>query len=223
MLAINNIVETIKENFPQVPTGLIIRDLNTIHKNFATITDICRETKTDLLDDLQNKVTWNLESLYGKKINTVFPLEFLDKNNKILETFYNFRFDKRTQILEIYHELDNNIQGLDAEINKVRITFSYIPADLITTNSITFNWEKANEVWDNELGNWNLSIPDEFSEAIEAKLMEKYIAKYNGNVALLSYYHNLYNENVINAKKYYNSGTIGYNVTLNKVLNMEDK
>jgi len=189
-MTLQNIIEIVKESFPDKGEPRIIKEIDLAQKTFVEETDITKDRAA--LSGLSSGVSFDLPSGYLK----VKRVDFLDSNNKVIDhpLIYNIEFDKIT-----FDATDYDITVIPSSIAKIIINYVPRPAD-ITSRSDSF------------------TIPQEFIPAIEAKVMERFYALFptitttdkNGNSIMVKdwnavhYWVSIYDKYRIEAKKYVN-------------------
>ena len=193
-MIVSQLVESILQSFPQVTRKQIILDLDTAQKNFVLETKFSR--KTGSLSSISTNTGWTLPTDFYELVDVL--CYDLNDNPVFLsdeDLAYEIEFGK----FFIYSLTSTPITGVPASISTILIDYIYKPPTLsVETDS--------------------LSIDEEFSEALEAKVLSKYFAKFltetltrDGrivkvyNLQSASYWNTQYLVYVMNAKKKINN------------------
>lgn len=193
-MIVKQLVESIAQSFPQIAKKQIILDLDTAQKNFALESKFLR--KTGSLSSLSTNTGWVLPTDF---IELVDVLCYDANDNPVFLSDEDLTYEIALGKFFIYSLTSTPITGVPTGISTILLQYIYKPSTLtVETDSLT--------------------IDEEFSEALEAKVLSKYFAKFpmdimdrDGNVNKVfnlnasSYWNTQYLVYIINAKKKRNS------------------
>lgn len=190
-----NIIESVKDVFPNLSNNRIRLDLDSAQKLLATETGVL--TTRASLSSIGTNFAWALPSGFIGLEDIVFYDS--DNNAKYLSD-YNYRYEIELGKLFIYSGQSTPITGLNSAISTAYIHFRALPTTLTTENT-------------------SMEVTEQFRDAIESYLLGKYFSKFpidalaNGQVVKIlnlqaaQLHKNEYEKLRIKLKKYLGSQT----------------
>ena len=188
-------LESIKEIFPHVEDTAILKDIDKSQKLFAT--EIGMTTALGALADIATNFAWTLPSNFRRLIEVKMydssghPLYFGDSG---LQINYEISLGK----FYFYSLNSTPLSVMPTSISSIYIIYECLPTTILTQDTA-------------------LEIEEEFRDAIEHDVLQKYFSKYPVEVAAqggmirardwnaVKYHQSKYQEIKIKAKRYYNS------------------
>lgn len=180
-MSVYNIIERVQSIFPNVGTTMILKEVDRVQKKFCAETKILKGR--GLLESISTNTAWELPSDFEE----LYDVTYYNSDNKPLyEQDYNdsYKWEIEFGKIYVYSLSSTSITGLASGINACYIHYYKAPTAINDTTD-------------------DLSIPYEFDEAIEAKVMQRFYTLFSKDAdkwSAIQYFESVWRSGIKDAK-----------------------